>query len=63
MSNYIVSKSKVKKFALEYAATNKAHPFTRVSQEFIDAVEANARTFIRNTVQSNPSKGKTIHYA
>lgn len=60
MSNMIISPSKVKKYILEYAANNRAHKFSRVSQETIDRVEAAARSACKAIVTQAPSKGKTL---
>jgi hypothetical protein len=60
MSNNVTSPSKVKKYMLEFAKGNRAHPFTRVSQDTLDKVEAKAREVIRAIVMSAPSKGKTL---
>jgi len=56
----LINKSKVKKYILEFAETNRAHKFTRVSQEAIDRVEAAARAAAKAIVTSAPSKGKTL---
>ena len=55
-----ISKSKCKRFALEFAKANRAHKFTRVSEEFLIACEANLRNFIQSRIKSHPSKGKTL---
>ena len=60
MSNNVTNKSKVKKYMLEFAKANRAHEFTRVSQETLDKVEAGARSVARAIVTSAPSKGKTL---
>jgi hypothetical protein len=60
MSNNLTSPSKVKKYMIEFAAANRAHKFTRVSQEAVDKVEAAARSAARAIVTSAPSKGKTL---
>jgi hypothetical protein len=60
MNNALINKSKVKKYILEFAATNRAHKFSRVSQESIDRVEAAARAAAKSIVTSAPSKGKTL---
>lgn len=60
MSNNVTSPSKVKRYMIEYAAANRAHKFTRVSQETLDKIEAGTRTLIRSHVNSAPSKGKTL---
>ena len=56
----LINKSKVKKYILEFAEANRAHKFTRVSQEAIDRVEAAARAAAKSIVTSAPSKGKTL---
>ena len=56
----LINKSKVKRYILDYAATNRSHKFTRVSQEAIDSVEAAARAAAKAIVTSAPSKGKTL---
>ena len=56
----LINKSKVKKYILEFAEANRAHKFTRVSQEAIDRVEAAARVAAKAIVTSAPSKGKTL---
>ena len=60
MSNNVTNKSKVKKYMLEFAKANRAHEFTRVSQETCDKVEAAARSAARSIATSAPSKGKTL---
>lgn len=61
MASQLTKKSSVKKYAIEMAPSLRAHTFTRVSQEFLDAVEANARTFIQNRISGAPSNGKTLY--
>jgi len=60
----LICASKCKKFALEVAKSNpapqRAKMFTRVSEEFLIACEANLKSFIFNRVKSHPSKGKTL---
>ena len=58
--NNLINKSQVKKFILEYAAANRAHKFSRVSQETLDKVEAATRAACKAIVTSAPSKGKTL---
>ena len=58
--NTLINKSKVKKYILEFAEANRAHKFTRVSQEAIDRVEAAALAAAKAIVTSAPSKGKTL---
>ena len=60
----LICASKCKKFALEMAKAQlgptRQKMFTRVSQEFLIACEANMKEFIRNRVRCHPSKGKTL---
>jgi len=58
--NNLINKSKVKRYILEFAEANRAHKFTRVSQEAIDRVEAAARAAAKAIVTQAPSKGKTL---
>jgi hypothetical protein len=55
----LINKSHVKGFALACGQQRAWKP-TRVSQTFMDAVEANTRSFIERHVESHPSVGKTI---
>ena len=55
----LINRKKVREFALEMAK-HRAHKFTRVGGKFLVKCEANLRTYIRNSVHSLPSKGKTI---
>lgn len=56
----LINRSKVKRYILDFASENRAHKFTRVSQEALDKVEAAARTAAKAIVTSAPSKGKTL---
>ena len=60
----LITASKCKKFALEVARANpapqRAKMFTRVSEDFLLACEAQLKNFIYNRVRSHPSKGKTL---
>ena len=60
----LICASKCKKFALEMAQAQlgptRQKMFTRVSQEFLIACEANLKDFIRSRVRTHPSKGKTL---
>jgi len=57
----IVSPSKVRQLALSVARVCRPTAgFTRVSKEFIDAIEASTRAAITARVKSHPSKGTTL---
>lgn len=50
----------VKRIAMAYAASTKAHKFTEVSDSFLTAVEINAINFIKDRVNRHPGKGKRL---
>lgn len=50
----------IKKVALEHAKNTKWYKYTRVSKSFTDEAEAYMLAWIRNRVNKQPSKGKTI---
>jgi hypothetical protein len=54
------SPTHVRKIALEYAKAKRSHVFKRVGEDFLNAVEANARAFILSRVERHPSKGVTL---
>lgn len=57
----ICSPSKIRKLALDTAtACRPAAKFSRVSKEFVDAIEAATRAAIIARVKSHPSKGVTL---
>ena len=55
----LINQKKVKEFALAMAR-DRAHKFTRVSEQFLLKCEGSLKEFIRNSVRRLPSKGKTI---
>jgi len=55
----LVNRSRLRRFVLD-VASQRRHRFTRVSEQFIEQVDAHLRTWVREYVQSLPSKGKTI---
>ena len=60
----LICASKCKKFALEVARAQlgptRSKMFSRVSEDFLVACEANLKNFIHSRVRSHPSKGKTL---
>jgi hypothetical protein len=56
----VINRDYVKRWALDYARTNRAHPFTRVSDQFLNAIEAATKAAIRDRITRAPSKGKTL---
>jgi len=59
-----INASKCKKFALEVAKANpceaRSKMFTRVSEDFLIAIETNLINFVQSRVKTHPSKGKTL---
>jgi hypothetical protein len=57
----IVSPSKTREYALAMAQAHRpAAKFTRVSKEFIDAVEAQVKAVILQRIKSHPTIGITL---
>ena len=56
----LTSPSKIRQFMLDYAKNSRAHKFTRVSQQALDAIEAATRNACINYVKAAPSKGQTL---
>lgn len=59
-SSLLISPSKVRRYLLDTAKKTRAHKFTRVSQETLDAAEAAVRSFCARHVAAAPSKGVTL---
>lgn len=55
-----INKSRCKKFALDFAKSNRAQKFTRVGEAFYISCENALRTHMSNRINCHPSKGKTI---
>jgi len=55
-----ISKSRVRQFILDYAASTRGKKFTRVSDDVFFSVEACLKRFCQDLVNRHPSKGKTI---
>jgi len=56
----LINKQNCRKFLLEYAERSRHHKFTRVGKDAFDTIESQLRNVMRNLVDSQPSKGKTI---
>ena len=57
----LICASKCKRHAIEMAKMARpANKFTRVSEDFLVACEANLKAFILSRVKAHPSKGKTL---
>lgn len=57
----LTSPTKVRQLALETARACRPHSrFTRVSKEFLDAIEAATRAAVVDRVKRHPSLGRTL---
>jgi hypothetical protein len=56
----VINLTYVKAWAIDYANSTRSHTFTRVSEQFLNAVEANTKAFIRDRINRAPSKGVTL---
>lgn len=56
----VINRDYVKRWALDYAKDKRSHPFNRVSEQFLNMVEAATKAAIRDRVDRHPSKGKTL---
>jgi hypothetical protein len=54
------SKTHVRRIALNYAAAHRSHRFTRVSDDFLTAIEIAALKFITDRIDRHPSRGQTL---
>ena len=56
-----INQKNCRDFTLEAAKTHRpAHPFERVSKEFLEQLDREVRNLIINKVKALPSMGKTI---
>jgi hypothetical protein len=57
----VINRDYVKRWALDYARTNRGtHPFNRVSESFLNMIEAATKAAIRDRIDRHPSRGKTL---
>lgn len=56
----ILNQARVKRLALDIARRQRTHKFTRVSQEFIQRIDASLKVLIVREINALPSKGRTI---
>lgn len=56
----VINRDYVRRWALDYASTNRCHKFNRVSEQFLNAIEASTKSAIRDRIMRHPSKGKTL---
>jgi hypothetical protein len=62
MSN-LITRATVKKYLLDRAkALRPHHPFTRVSAEALDTIEARVRNICDEAIRSHPAVGQTIKF-
>lgn len=55
----LLNRKAVKEYALECSEVREKD-FTRVSKDFIDALEYRIKELVRDSVRNHPTKGKTI---
>jgi hypothetical protein len=56
----LIVESKVRAALLDEARKTRAHKFTRVSKETLEAADRALRLWLQNHVARFPSKGKTL---
>lgn len=56
----VINRDYVRRWALDYANDNRYHKFSRVSESFLCAIEAAAKSAIRDRVHRHGSKGVTL---
>ena len=56
----IISRSNVKKLALEVSEQDRSGKFKRVSKDFLDRIEALTKRAVVSEVQRHPSVGITL---
>ena len=56
----LITRSKVKDYALAVSREKRGGKFTRVGNDFFVRCEANLRVFIESEVQRHPSVGVTL---
>lgn len=55
----IVNKARVKRFTKDWCAAHRPK-FTRVSNEFVERMDARLKVIIADELHRMPSKGKTV---
>lgn len=56
----ILNQKHTRQFALDVAAKHRNGRFTRVSQDFLDRIEARTKKLILDEIHRHPSLGKTL---
>ena len=56
----VINRDYVRRWSLEIAKDSRCHKFTRVSEEFLNAIERATKAEIRSRIMRHPSKGKTL---
>lgn len=57
----LINKSACKKYIVELTKATRPR-FTRISDEYFTALEAQLKIYIAKSIQNHPSKGKTLKY-
>lgn len=55
----VVNQKAIRRLALDLAQ-KRAHKFTRVSQDFVNRIDASVKMLVLREVEALPSKGRTI---
>lgn len=59
-AKWLVNRSQVRRFLLEYAQRSRRHRFSRVAPTVHDQLEAKVRDWCRQIIHAQPSAGRTI---
>lgn len=55
-----INRARIKRFALEVAPVLRAQPFSRVSDAWLDEIDATVRNEIIRKIKAAPSRGVTL---
>jgi hypothetical protein len=56
----VINRTEIRRRLLQFARDTRHHSFTRVSSDTLNAIEGMVEQAIRLTVQTAPSRGKTL---
>jgi hypothetical protein len=58
--SHVINRGYCRKWALDYAGSNRHHHFARVSEAWLNQVEAATKRWMADAIDRLPSKGETI---
>jgi hypothetical protein len=58
--SHVINRDYCRRWALDYAATRRHHNFKRVSEQWLDQLEARVKHWMADSIKRLPSRGKTI---